>query len=404
MAIPKYNELYDPFLTAISDGKIHTAKEVASTVANILQLSPEDLAEQLPSQRQTTFANRLNWAKTYLKKAGLVDSPKRGTYIITTAGSTLLHSDVAITNEFLESNYPSFAAFVNRTDDVDTANDTASITPSDTQTPEEQMDALHNTINDTLADDLLAEIMQQTPVFFEQLVVDLMKAMDYGDGFKTKSSGDDGIDGVIHEDKLGFNLIYIQAKRWNPDVTIGKPEIQKFFGAMMGPPRVEKGLFITTAKFSKGAKEYADAQHIILVDGQKLTSLMIECGLGVSVQKVYQIKRIDSDYFYDSLSSRFWSDSIARVVTVCASLGAVIGRGKQCGFAAKRWFLHERLVSAVYGGPIWVRPVRRFPVYFVAYPYCHRRVGVAGAVLAGAGGHRLQLFPHFEPQHPQAVQ
>lgn len=100
MAIPKYNELYDPFLTAISDGKIHTAKEVASTVANILQLSPEDLAEQLPSQRQTTFANRLNWAKTYLKKAGLVDSPKRGTYIITTAGSTLLHSDVAITNEF----------------------------------------------------------------------------------------------------------------------------------------------------------------------------------------------------------------------------------------------------------------------------------------------------------------
>lgn len=157
MAIPKYNELYDPFLTAISDGKIHTAKEVASTVANILQLSPEDLAEQLPSQRQTTFANRLNWAKTYLKKAGLVDSPKRGTYIITTAGSTLLHSDVAITNEFLESNYPSFAAFVNRTDDVDTANDTASITPSDTQTPEEQMDALHKTINDTLADDLLAK-------------------------------------------------------------------------------------------------------------------------------------------------------------------------------------------------------------------------------------------------------
>ena len=278
MAIPKYNELYDPFLTAISDGKIHTAKEVASTVANILQLSPEDLAEQLPSQRQTTFA-----------------------YIITTAGSTLLHSDVAITNEFLESNYPSFAAFVNRTDDVDTANDTATITPSDTQTPEEQMDALHKTINDTLADDLLAEIMQQTPVFFEQLVVDLMKAMDYGDGFKTKSSGDDGIDGVIHEDKLGFNLIYIQAKRWNPDVTIGKPEIQKFFGAMMGPPRVEKGLFITTAKFSKGAKEYADAQHIILVDGQKLTSLMIEYGLGVSVQKVYQIKRIDSDYFSDSL-------------------------------------------------------------------------------------------------------
>ena len=179
--------------------------------------------------------------------------------------------------------------------------DASTPTQEDVKTPEEKMDALQQTINDTLADDLLTEIMQQTPLFFEQLVVDLMKAMDYGDGFKTKYSGDDGIDGVIHEDKLGFNLIYIQAKRWNPDVTIGRPEIQKFFGAMMGPPRIEKGLFITTAKFSKGARDYADAQHIILVDGKQLTSLMIEYGLGVSVQKIYKVKRIDSDYFSDSI-------------------------------------------------------------------------------------------------------
>ena len=155
-----------PSLPQSAMEKFILLKKLPLLLANILQLSPEDLAEQLPSQRRTTFVNRLELGKTYLKKAGLVDSPKRGTYIITTAGSTLLHSDVAITNEFLESNYPSFAAFVNRTDDVDTANDTASITPSDTQTPEEQMDALHKTINDTLADDLLAEIMQQTPVFF----------------------------------------------------------------------------------------------------------------------------------------------------------------------------------------------------------------------------------------------
>ena len=296
MAIPKYNELYDPFLTAISDGKIHTAKEVASTVANILQLSPEDLAEQLPSQRQTTFANRLNWAKTYLKKAGLVDSPKRGTYIITTAGSTLLHSDVAITNEFLESNYPSFAAFVNRTDDVDTANDTASITPSDTQTPEEQMDALHKTINDTLADDLLAEIMQQTPVFFEQLVVDLMKAMDYGDGFKTKSSGDDGIDGVIHEDKLGFNLIYIQAKRWNN--VVERPEVQKFVGALAGKGAT-KGIFITTSSFSRGAREFKPQNNIkiVLIDGNQLCEYMIDYNIGVFTANTFEVKRIDIDFF-----------------------------------------------------------------------------------------------------------
>ena len=151
-----------------------------------------------------------------------------------------------------------------------------------------------------MADDLLTEIMAQSANFFEILVVDLMKAMNYGDGFVTKMSGDEGIDGIIHEDKLGFNLIYIQAKRWKPETTIGKPEIQKFAGAMMGPPKIEKGLFITTAKFSQGAKAFADAQHIILVDGKKLTELMIEHELGVSTQKSYRIKRIDTDYFADN--------------------------------------------------------------------------------------------------------
>lgn len=298
MALPKYDELYVPFLTVIKDGQAHAAKAVASDVAALLHLSAEELAEQLPSQRQTVFLNRLNWAKTYLKKAGLVDSPSRGSYVITPEGKKLIENGVAITNNYLKKHYASFAAFVGNEAVLSSA---STPTQEDVKTPEEKMDALQQTINDTLADDLLTEIMQQTPLFFEQLVVDLMKAMDYGDGFKTKYSGDDGIDGVIHEDKLGFNLIYIQAKRWNPDVTIGRPEIQKFFGAMMGPPRIEKGLFITTAKFSKGARDYADAQHIILVDGKQLTSLMIEYGLGVSVQKIYKVKRIDSDYFSDSI-------------------------------------------------------------------------------------------------------
>ena len=127
-----------------------------------------------------------------------------------------------------------------------------------------------------------------------------MKSMGYGDGFVTKTSGDGGIDGIIHEDKLGFDLIYIQAKKWDTNTVIGRPEIQKFAGAMMGPPKVEKGLFITTAKYSQGAKDFANAQHIILIDGQKLTELMIEYGLGVSTQKIYSIKRIDSDYFSEN--------------------------------------------------------------------------------------------------------
>ena len=197
--------------------------------------------------------------------------------------------------------YPDFKDFKKGPSDLSPERQAASnpLTASE-ETPQETFERVYKSINDALADDLLTEIMNQSSDFFESLVVDLMRAMGYGDGFVTKSSNDGGIDGIIHEDKLGFNLIYIQAKRWKPDTTITKPEIQKFAGAMMGPPKVEKGLFITTAKFSPGARQFAEAQHIILVDGQKLTELMIEYELGVTTQKTYKIKRVDSDYFSDN--------------------------------------------------------------------------------------------------------
>ena len=246
----------------------------------------------LPSGGMGVFVNRIGWARTYLKKAGLVDSPKRGYVQITEEGRRVLGADIAITNNYL-MRYPSFAEFQNRTVPQDKPEEVQEVS----ETPQETLDRVYKTINSELAEELLSEIMRQSPSFFETLVVDLMKAMGYGDGFVTKASGDDGIDGIIHEDKLGFNLIYIQAKRWNPSVSIGKPEIQKFAGAMMGPPKIEKGLFITTAHFSQGARDYGEAQHIILVDGQKLTKLMIEYGLGVATQKTYLIKRVDSDYF-----------------------------------------------------------------------------------------------------------
>lgn len=222
-------------------------------------------------------------------------APEIGHCQITDEGQRLLRSGVDITNNYLMEHYPDFAAFrKGKKDDIDPAgppeNDAS-------ETPPETLERVYSIINEQLADDLLTAIIGQTPSFFETLVVDLMKAMGYGDGFVTKATGDGGVDGIIYEDKLGFNLIYIQAKRWNKDTVIGKPEIQKFAGAMMGPPKVEKGLFITTAKFSQGAMDFAKAQHIILVDGEKLTELMIEYNLGVSAQKTYQIKRIDSDYF-----------------------------------------------------------------------------------------------------------
>lgn len=301
MAIPKYNELYRPLLTVLHDGMPHSMKDVRDSIARTLQLTEQDLSETL-SSGSNVYSGRVGWAKTYLKKAELIDSPQRGYIQITASGQNVLASSTPITNLVLAQQCPAFLEFyqhknINGVSVVPSASDTSEDTP---ETPQETFDRVYSLINDQLADDLLTAILGQTPAFFEQLVVDLMKAMDYGDGFVTKYSGDDGIDGIIHEDKLGFNLIYIQAKRWKADITIGKPELQKFAGAMMGPPRVEKGLFITTAKFSPKAKEYATAQHIILVDGKKLTELMIEYGVGVSTQKAYLIKRIDSDYFSDN--------------------------------------------------------------------------------------------------------
>lgn len=303
MAIPKYNELYRLVLLSLQDGGTHSMKEVRDFIISTLHLTEQDLAETLPSNpKSSVFSGRVGWAKTYLLKAQMIDSPQRGHIFITPSGKALLESGISITNTVLAQKYPEFLDFYRR---KNSGSDSITLAPDEVQaeapeTPQETFDRVYAIINEQLADDLLAEVLNQTPAFFEQLVVDLMKAMNYGEGFVTKYSGDDGIDGIIHEDQLGFNLIYIQAKRWKPDVTIGKPELQKFAGAMMGPPRVEKGLFITTAKFSPKARDFANAQHIILVDGKRLTELMIEYGVGVSTQKAYLIKRVDSDYFSDN--------------------------------------------------------------------------------------------------------
>jgi len=303
MAIPKYNELYRLVLLSLQDGGTHSMKEVRDFIISTLHLTEQDLAETLPSNpKSSVFSGRVGWAKTYLLKAQMIDSPQRGHIFITPSGKALLESGISITNTVLAQKCPEFLDFYRR---KNSGSDSIALAPDEVQaeapeTPQETFDRVYAIINEQLADDLLAEVLNQTPAFFEQLVVDLMKAMNYGEGFVTKYSGDDGIDGIIHEDQLGFNLIYIQAKRWKPDVTIGKPELQKFAGAMMGPPRVEKGLFITTAKFSPKARDFANAQHIILVDGKRLTELMIEYGVGVSTQKAYLIKRVDSDYFSDN--------------------------------------------------------------------------------------------------------
>ena len=295
MAVPKYDELYAPFLKAISDGNVHTMKDVKAVVIAELNLSDQDITEELPSGKQTIFANRIGWARTYLKKAGLIESPSRAHFVLSDAGKQALKDIDIIDNEYL-NRYESFRAFLNRE-----LVDEAEPTPDKDKSPEELLEDAFTAINESLADDLMTEVMRLSPTDFEHLVVQLLMNMGYGSGIDdagvvTQASNDGGIDGIIKEDQLGFSSIYIQAKQWDPSRTVDRPSIDTFIGALTRN-HANKGLFITTASFSSGAKEAAKAANIVLVDGRMLTKLMIKYNLGVSVEHVYEVKRVDTDFF-----------------------------------------------------------------------------------------------------------
>jgi len=302
MAIPRYYEMYRNFLECLKDRRPHKSKEVREAVAAAMSVTEEEQKRLLPSGKQAIYDNRFGWTRTYLKKAGLLESPSRGVFVITTEGSKLLAENPAVINDDLLMRYESFRLFKNPSAN---GNDRP-VTDSTEDTPQDQIDNAFKLINTNLSDELLSEIMKQQPSFFEALVVKLLEKMGYGGSLKDAGtvvgqSGDEGIDGIIREDKLGFDLIYIQAKRWDISKSIGRPEIQKFVGALAGQGAT-KGLFITTAQFSNEALAYAKKQHttkVILVDGVMLTNLMIEYNLGVSTETVYEIKRIDTDFFSD---------------------------------------------------------------------------------------------------------
>jgi len=280
-------------------------KEVKERVAVTMSITDEDRKDLLPSGKQSIYDNRLGWTRTYLKKAGLIDSPARALFVITDEGKKVLSENPAVINDAFLKRYESFREFMNP-DSGDGPDVNGGVSE---ETPQDKLDNAFKLIQSKLADDLMSEIMKQSPAFFEELVVNLLKSMGYGGavqeaGMVIGKSGDEGIDGIIREDKLGFNLIYIQAKRWEIDKTIGRPEIQRFVGALAGQGAT-KGLFITTGRFSKEALDYAKKQHttkVILVDGSMLTSLMIDHNLGVSTESVYQIKRVDMDFFSDEVS------------------------------------------------------------------------------------------------------
>ena len=295
MAVPKYDELMKPLLIAVSDGETYKMKDVTALLAEQLNLSSDDLAEMLPSGRQTVFKNRVGWAKTYLKKAGLLDSPARATIVITNAGKQVVADNPEkIDSKYLEQ-FPSFVDFASAPEPLDDSNPASEVPKPSDLTPDDQLEDAYKEINDSLASDLLSEVLKIPPYTFEKFVVDLLLKMGYGKAdfgsHATVASGDDGIDGIIMEDKLGFS--YMQAKEWAVDKVVSQPDIQSFVGAIAG--KKGDGLFVTTARFSQKAKNYAHTHHIILIDGERLANLMIEYNFCVSTRKTFEIKALDTD-------------------------------------------------------------------------------------------------------------
>lgn len=298
MPIPKYKEFFKPVLEILSDEKTHTGKEINEQTADKFNLSKEEREEFLPSGNQLTVNSRVGWARTYLKKAELIESKKRGHFNITKKGLELLKKSNDITLETLEE-YPSFREFRYGSKDDGNILQEKEFNLS----PEEQIESSFSQIKNELASTVLEEVKKQSPEFFENLVIDLLLKMGYGGsrvsaGKAVGKSGDEGIDGIIDEDRLGLDKIYIQAKRYSEN-SIGRPELQKFVGAL-GGQGAKKGIFITTSNFTNGAIEFVNKQsisNIVLIDGKRLSELMIDFNVGVSIKWKYEIKQIDSDYF-----------------------------------------------------------------------------------------------------------
>jgi restriction system protein len=301
--IPDYQSLMLPLLKLVSDKQEHKYRDLIEKLAIEFQITDEERKELLASGNQAIFDNRVGWAKTYLKKAGLLDSPKRATFVITQIGlDTLKKNPDRVDAKYLRQ-FPAFLEFQNASrNDNETEEETTVIAVSE-QTPEENLDKAYQRIRKSLASELLQNVVDLSPTFFERLVVELLVKMGYGGSIKDAGkaigkSGDEGIDGTIKEDKLGLDIIYIQAKRWKPGNVVGRPELHKFVGALAGQG-AKKGIFITTSNFTKEALDYTPKNEtkIVLIDGEQLAQLMIDYNLGCTTQQIYELKKIDSDYF-----------------------------------------------------------------------------------------------------------
>ena len=303
MAIPDFQTLMLPLLKVVADGREYRLRDVVELLAKEFYLTDEERQQLLPSGRYPTFDNRIAWAKTYLKKSGLIDQPRRAYFQITERGREVLKSSPSLINmKFLEQ-FPEYIAFKESPEEVEEQQRMAPSISAQNETPEELIENGARTIRKELAGEILQRVKGCPPAFFERLVVELLVKMGYGGtrqdaGRANGRSGDEGIDGGVHEDRLGLDVIYLQAKRW--ENVVGRPEIQKFVGALQGQ-RAKKGVFITTSDFTKEAVEYVRNidNKVVLINGALLANLMIDHNVGVSLAATYEIKKIDSDYFLE---------------------------------------------------------------------------------------------------------
>jgi restriction system protein len=303
--IPDFQTIMLPLLKILQDGKEHALRDIISEISDQFTLTEEERVQLLPSANQTMISNRVGWARTYLKKANLLETPKRAVLKITEDGVNILAKSLPrIDVKFLQT-LPKFqewqSSYATKIDDIELAENENKIEIQTGKTPEELLDYSYSQLKEELASEIIDKIKSCSPAFFELLVIDLLIKMGYGGSRKEAGevlgkSGDGGIDGIIKEDKLGLDTIYIQAKRWENTVTIH--QVRDFAGSLLSK-KAKKGIFITTSSYPASAKEFVSSiePKIVLIDGNELANLMIEYKVGVSVKKVYEVQRLDSDYF-----------------------------------------------------------------------------------------------------------
>lgn len=296
--IPSYQECMLPLLRLLKEKGTLSLSECTNILSDNFNLTPQERNELLPSKKQTVIKNRVGWAKFYLDKAELLKVVSRGNYALTENGLQFVNSNPKDLSTEDLMKIPAFKNFITNNKDAEKSlKSTPRSNDISTKTPEETIDENYKYILNNLVDEVLGLVLQQDSDFFERLVMDLLVQMGYGDGKVTRRSRDGGIDGIIDEDKLGLEKIYIQAKRWQEGNNVGRSEVESFVGAI-DRQRGNKGVFITTSDFTKEALEHTSTHvNLVKINGRRLAELMIQYNIGVTIKNVYEIKRIDSDYF-----------------------------------------------------------------------------------------------------------